>query len=459
MISSDQSGFVKGRFIGENTRLLYDVMNYTEKHKLPGLLLMIDFEKAFDTLSFKFIKETLSFFNFGPMFKKWISLFAKNIKTAVQLNGFLSNFFEIERGCRQGDPISPYIFILCAEILAIKIRSSTDIKGFFINNVEYKISQFADDTSLLLDGSDSSLNKTLDVLHKFSIISGLKVNFDKTHVIWLGIHKYSTRSIKTKWKLKWGGTSFKLLGIQFHVDLDKMISINFTEKNDRIKNSIKFWDRRELTPIGRITVVKSILLPLLTHLFMSLPNPNIQVLQEINKIFHDFVWGGRPKIKSSVFIKEFKDGGLKMIDTVSYMKSLKLTWFRRLLIGSDKKCFTFVNNLFNYDKIFMFGKCYLEGECKMLFNYFWKDVLLAYSDFIDNMKITTIEQFVNCPLFYNNNILIDRKPVFIKTMYENGFYFISDIMNNNGHFISIENLNTRLGTNIIFLLFEGLKKL
>ena len=74
----------------------------------------------------------------------------------------MSVTFTIERGCRQGDPIIAYIFIICAEILAIKIRESKQIKGITIKDIEYKISQFADDTSLLYDGSESFLNKTLN---------------------------------------------------------------------------------------------------------------------------------------------------------------------------------------------------------------------------------------------------------------------------------------------------------
>ena len=131
------------------------------------------------------------------------------------MNGFLSEFFNIGRGCRQGDPISPYLFILCAEILSIKIRNNSNIKGICINGIEYKISQLADDTTLLLDGSEDTVNKTFDILYHFSQFSGLKINFDKTLVIWIGSLKYSTRSIKTKWKLDWGNNNFKLLGIQF----------------------------------------------------------------------------------------------------------------------------------------------------------------------------------------------------------------------------------------------------
>ena len=108
------------------------------------------------------------------------------------------------RGCRQGDSLSPYIFILCVEILAIRIRNNKKIKGININNTEFKLSQFADDTTVLLDGSSLSLNETLEELSFFASISGLNVNFDKTQVVWIGAKKYSSDSIKTKWKLSWG---------------------------------------------------------------------------------------------------------------------------------------------------------------------------------------------------------------------------------------------------------------
>ncbi len=75
IISSDQSGFISGRYIGENTRLIYDLMNYTEICNIPGVLAMIDFEKAFDSVSWKFIHKVLSYFNFGPSISNWVKLF------------------------------------------------------------------------------------------------------------------------------------------------------------------------------------------------------------------------------------------------------------------------------------------------------------------------------------------------------------------------------------------------
>ena len=98
-----------------------------------------------------------------------------NASLAVNQGGNLSNFFNIGRGCRQGDPLSPYIFILCAEILAIKIRNNKNIKGIVIDDKEFKLSQYADDTSLLLDGSDKSLNASLSELARYAQYSGLLI--------------------------------------------------------------------------------------------------------------------------------------------------------------------------------------------------------------------------------------------------------------------------------------------
>ena len=196
LISTDQTGFMEGQYIGENTRLLYDIMQYTEEQHIPGLLLLIDFEKAFDSLSWRFIDKVLDYFNFDPSIRKWVSTFYKNSCSAVTQCGFLSAFFMLGCGCRQGDPISTYLFVLCAEILAAKIRSNKNIKGIKINNTEIKLSQYADDTSAYLDGSQTSLEETLNELDIFANISGLKTNFDKTQVVWIGSKNIAHTQLK-----------------------------------------------------------------------------------------------------------------------------------------------------------------------------------------------------------------------------------------------------------------------
>ena len=104
-------------------------MKFTDEKNIPGLLLLIDFEKAFDSLSWNFLHNALEHLNFGDSIRKWVKVCHKNISSAVSISGHLSAFFNIERGCRQGDPLSPYLFVICAEFLATKIRKNKTIKG------------------------------------------------------------------------------------------------------------------------------------------------------------------------------------------------------------------------------------------------------------------------------------------------------------------------------------------
>ena len=232
LISSDQSGFILGRYIGDNTRIVYDLMQFVDEKNIPGLLLLIDFEKAYDSLSWSFMKNVLKSCNFGPSIIKWISTFYNKTQVVINQGGNLSSLFYTERGCKQGDPISQCLFILCAEILAIEIKNNKKIKGMKINNKEIILTQYADDTSVILDGPEEPLNETLSELENYAKFSGLKVNFTKTHVVWIGSKKYSTGSIKTKCKLNWGVDRFKLLGITFDTNLDsKFYRYDIKHKN------------------------------------------------------------------------------------------------------------------------------------------------------------------------------------------------------------------------------------
>ena len=202
LINNDQTGFIKGRFIGENIRLIDGIIQYAAQHNVPGLLLFIDFEKAFDSLEWPFILDTLRFFGFGPSIIKWIKTFYCKIESCILNNGWSSNFFQPQRGVRQGCPLSPYLFILAAEMLAKTIRSNRRIKGIYVDKNEVKISQYADDTTLILDGSRESLVAALQTLEDFSKISGLRLNDSKTEALWIGSKTGQEKNLFTRKGLK-----------------------------------------------------------------------------------------------------------------------------------------------------------------------------------------------------------------------------------------------------------------
>ena len=155
-----------------------------------------------------------------------------------------------------------------------------------MNNYDHRITQYADDTTLILDGSERSLSAALNTLEYFSTISGLHINSSKTKIIWIGFKKFSKDVFHhVRWNLSWGETKFELLGIHFSVNLQEMISLNFDSKKSKLLALVNHWSRRILTPIGRLTVVKSLVLPIMNHLIIALPNPPSNFVAYINQIF------------------------------------------------------------------------------------------------------------------------------------------------------------------------------
>ena len=323
VISESQAGFLKGRFIGETTRIIYDVLDYCNTNNIPGLLLTIDFEKAFDTIDWDFIDKTLQSFNFGQSLRKWVKLFFNDSSSANLNFGYLSDFFKCERGCRQWDPISPYLFILCVELLSLAVKRNENIKGIKINNVEYCIFQYADDTNFTLDGSQRTLLELLKTIKEFEACSGLKMNMDKCTATWIGSKTGSNERLCAHIPLPWSKEPYKILGIMFSTDLNEMPSLNFEKQLIKARKILFTWSNRSLTINGKIIIIKSQILPLFTNLFTTLPDPDKLFFQKLNTMFYKFIWYGKQdKIKRSMLMNDYKNGGLKKIDPKSFCRYL-----------------------------------------------------------------------------------------------------------------------------------------
>ena len=230
LINSDQTGFLKGRFIGENIRLIDGLINHTVARNIPGLLMFLDFEKAFDSVELSFIWKTLSSINFGPSFISWIKLCYCSIESCVLNNGWASSYFTPERGVRQGCPLSPYIFILYAEVLANRIRENKDIKGITVRRNEIKISQYADDTTMILDGSKKSFTSALPNLELLGEISGLRLSSKKTEILWIGACTGRQDQLCPEKDLKWVTDKLKALGVWISSDPMVSMKANYNEK-------------------------------------------------------------------------------------------------------------------------------------------------------------------------------------------------------------------------------------
>ena len=134
VIYFNQNAFVKGRTIFDSVRTIDDVIEYARYKDIPGILVAIDFEKAFDSLNLNFLLRVLHAFNLGPSFIQWIRVLYNNASSCVMNNGFTTGPLTLRKGVGQGDPLCPFLFIIALETLAIKIKEDDGIKGITIRD-------------------------------------------------------------------------------------------------------------------------------------------------------------------------------------------------------------------------------------------------------------------------------------------------------------------------------------
>ena len=313
---------------------------------------------------------------------------------------------------------------------------------------------------MILDGTETSLNESIKELNLFEKISGLKINLSKSQVIWIGNKKYSDTIFHPEWKLRWGDKAFTLLGIDFHVDLHMIPKLNYDKKLVKIKGLINTWKNRPLTPIGRITVIKSLLSSQLNHLFMALPNPSQNFLRQLNTELYHFLWNSKiDKVRRDVIVQHYLNGGLKMINIKAYMDSLKLTWIRRLY-NTNSKWQHILKTYINIDMLSNCGSEYISVCTREIKNEFWKNVFAAWHALMNkiNNRDSKVKNILKIPIWYNNLFQVDNSSVFYNEWYKKGVIIINDIIKDKKTctFLGIEDLNTRYQIKTNFLQYYGI---
>ena len=297
------------------------------------------------------------------------------------------------------------------------------------------------------------------MLDQYAKYSGLKPNIEKTRCVWLGNKKHSEDKLCIEYPLIWSDEPFTFLGIIFSVDVDKMEKLNFEKKLHDITTMIKSWSKRILSPIGKITVVKSLMISKLTHLFISLPTPSEKYISDLERKLYKFIWNDKPdKIGRNTLSQNYSDGGLKMINLRCFIKSMKLSWVKRLInddsllsqifetcIG-DRKC-----------NMFRFGPEYLKNIANRTSSHFWKDVINTYYEF----RNILLEQNENShhiyePLWYNKKIQVNKKPICYIEWSEKGILYINDFFDHNGDLLNYDNFCVKYNFNPPITLFYGI---
>ena len=355
--------------------------------------------------------------NFGNDLIKWVEILLHNFQAVVNHCGNITSRFNIERGCRQGDPIASYLFIICIEILAHKLRNDEIVKGFKIGNFTHLLEIYADDLTLFLNPNSENLRRVIEILDKFYNLSGLKISVSKTKAVWFGSDYNSNNKLCPDLNLKWV-KDFTLLGINFNNNLDRMEQ-NFTEKVEKMEKMLSCWFYRYITPYGKVTIIKTLALSMLSHVALIIPNPSKQMFKQIETTFFNFIWNKKSeKIRREDAKLPEKQGGLNVPDVEQFWLSFKFSWLCRLLTTQAfwpniiiHEISQIQNSPLTSTDILQLGPALLGKIGKKLKNKFWQQVLFSAMNVTEGAIFCHPEKLSVSPFWHNPFIRRNNKVI------------------------------------------------
>lgn len=344
LVHTDQAGFIPKRSIFNHIRLVNAIINYAEATEEDGAIIALDQEKAYDKIKHKYLWATLEAFNLPAFFINTIKALYKDAETKVAINGFISEAYKIQRGIRQGDPLSCLLFDLGIEPLACMIRNDPNIKGISIPTIEKPIKArlFADDTNLFLSKQDS-FDYIRSLLKDWCRASGAKFNIEKTEIIPIGtadhreqirinrkVNANDVQPLDERIRIAKDGEAIRSLGAWIGNNVDD--ATPWESMIDRIQNDLERWGKNKPTMMGRKAIVQAIVGGH-TQFLTKVQGMPKRVEETLTKIIRNFMWedDSSPRIALEVLRRPKEEGGLGLLDIQTRNEAIEITWLKAYL--------------------------------------------------------------------------------------------------------------------------------
>ena len=298
-----------------NIQALLELAN---QRKEEMIIMTIDFEKAFDKVSHHFIFKIMEKLKIGNKNLGFIKLFYKKIFSKIEINGDYTSEIKIKRGIRQGCPLSMLLFITCTDLFTRKIQKNKQIKGVNFQKFNFKITQYADDTTFAFQNY-KEIKDILEELKKFEKVSGLKINPEKTQII--ATNTFIKTKIQTNYPLFKFNDYLKILGVKFYLN-PNCNNKNWYQILPIIKSILHKHENRKLTIYGKNQIIKTLIIPLFIHI-ARIYKPSEKIEKDLNQILYKFLWSNDPieQLSRKKLISEYKEGGIKMTDITSKLET------------------------------------------------------------------------------------------------------------------------------------------
>ncbi|GKU95921.1 hypothetical protein SLEP1_g9218 [Rubroshorea leprosula] len=343
IISQNQSAFVGKRFIADGIVIANEIVHEAKKRRRPTLIFKADFEKAYDSVNWKFLELMMEKFGFCLKWRKWIKECLSTSSVSVLVNGSPTAEFSMEKGLRQGDPLAPFLFLLVAEALNELIYKAKELnlyKGVEMGEERLEVThlQFADDSIFFCDASDSNIKAIKGILRTFELVSGLKVNFFKSALYGINVKAEDVSKWAESLNCMVGAIPFKYLGVPVGANPRKFST--WAPVIDCLRLKLSGWKCESLSFGGRIVLLNAVLSSIPVYFFAIMRAP-IKVTNLLTSIQRRFLWGGREGNRKIAWVswekvcRSRKEGGLGVKDLVKFNMALLGKWRWRLMVEKE----------------------------------------------------------------------------------------------------------------------------
>ncbi|GKB40287.1 RNA-directed DNA polymerase, eukaryota, reverse transcriptase zinc-binding domain protein [Tanacetum coccineum] len=336
IVNEVQSAFISERQILDGPFILNEIMQWCRRRKKQSLIFKVDFEKAYDSVRWDFLDDILVKFGFGIKWRGWIQNCLNSSKGSILVNGSPTEEFQFYKGLKQGDPLSPFLFILVMESLHISFQRVVDV-GMFTGiklssslNISHLF--YADDAIFLGQWNDSNIDTLVHVMECFYRVSGLRINLCKSKIMGIHVDADRIKSAASKLGCLVLNTPFLYLGTKVGENMSRVHA--WKEVIVKIKSRLSNWKLKTLSIGGRFTLLKSVLgsTPIFHMSIYKVPSSVLHLLESIRS---HFFHGHDPRSKKASWVNWNKvltakeRGGLGVSSLYALNRGLMCKWVWR----------------------------------------------------------------------------------------------------------------------------------
>nr|GEV66188.1 RNA-directed DNA polymerase, eukaryota, reverse transcriptase zinc-binding domain protein [Tanacetum cinerariifolium] len=380
LVSDVQSAFVSNRQILDGPFILNELLSWYKFKKTKAMIFKVDFEKAFDSVRWDFLDDILYKFGFGTKWRGWIQGCLNSAMGSIIVNGSPTSEFKFHKGLKQGDPLSPFLFILVMESLHLSfnhILNAGLFKGILINNsLTLSHLLYADDAVFIGKWDKSNLVTIVNVLKCFFLAYGLKINIHKSKLMGIGIPQEEVNSAASLIGCTTLSALFNYLGVK--VGAPSFRNSSWEEVLSKISYLLSKWKLKALFIGGRLTLLTSVLSSMSLY-HMSIYKVPMGVLNRMESLRRNSFNGVDNKERKISMIgwkkvlASKKKGGLGVSSFFALNRALLFKWILRFISHDSSLWSRFIKLCMEFATLLIIQKKMGNGE----HTFFWEDVWLT----------------------------------------------------------------------------------